>query len=613
MIIFERVSLRYSADTPQVLSEIDLTIPDGQLVLVAGRTGSGKSSLLGLINGHVPHFTGGIVTGRISVDGHSTADHPPRDLAHLIGVVPQNPLAGFVTDTVEEELAYGMEQLALAPALMRTRVEETLDILGLANLRTRALRTLSGGEQQRVAIGSVLATGARTLVLDEPTSALDPVSSEEVLAALLRLVHDLGLTAVIAEHRLERVASYADRMILLDGQGGATEGPTRQVMATSPLVPPVVELGRIANFPQVVLSVREARAEAAPLRLRLADQNPDQFPRNPQAVRPQWPQKSTAPFAPEQSAPGMGADVVGQKLGRKNRGLPRLSREAAAFRRESERGDKIPQGSPRETPSEQQHRHPSPHQDLVAKHLRVTYGSIVAVKDISLTIPAGQVTVIMGRNGSGKSSLLWSLTGVQKLAGGRFSLGDQPLEALPASKIRNFVRLVPHTATDLLYLSSVAEECEAADHETKGCPGTCRQILDSLTVDIPGQAHPRDLSEGQKLALALAIQLTANPQVILLDEPTRGLDYPAKSALAQILATLAAQGRVVAVVTHDVEFAAGVADQIIVMATGEVIQAAAAGVVLGTSALFAPQVAKVLYPSRWLTPYQVGAGLTWSG
>jgi len=543
MIVFDHVSIRYSDTTPWVLRDVNLRIDDGQLVLVAGRTGSGKSTLLGAINGHVPHFTGGVLSGRVSVDGLDTAAHRPRELAQAIGVVPQDPLAGFVADVVEEELAYGMEQLGIEPQTMRTRVEETLDILGLDGLRGRALRSLSGGQQQRVAIGSVLATGVRTLVLDEPTSALDPLSSEEVLAAVLRLVHDIGLTVIVAEHRLERVASYADRMILLDGSGGVIEGDTSAVMATSPLVPPVVELARLARFTAIPLSVRQARRLADPLRLALARKEPDEYPRLPQ--------------------PDLGEP------------LPMQTRDRSE-----------PAG-------------------LAVKDLSVVYGRIAAVKQASLNFPAGSITVIMGRNGSGKSSLLWALTGVQAIASGSFLVDGMPLESKGQDQVRRHLRLVPQNAADLLYLDSVEAECAEADTS----PGECLRTLNSLTPGIDPTAHPRDLSEGQQLSLALAIQLAARPRAILLDEPTRGLDYPAKAALAQILRRLADEGRVVVVVTHDVEFAAEVADRIAVMAAGEVIQTGTATHVLGSSALFAPQVAKVLYPGHWLTPYQVGQAL----
>ena len=269
MIRFEDVTITYDGAAAPVLSRVDLVVPEGELCLVAGLTGSGKSTLLGAVNGLVPHFTGGRLAGRVTVAGLDTAHHPPRQLASVVGVVGQDPLAGFVTDTVEEELAYAMEQQAVAPDVMRRRVEETLDLLGIAELRGRALRSLSGGQQQRVAIGAVLTSHPQVLVLDEPTSALDPTAAEEVLAAVTRLVHDLGTTVLVAEHRMERVVQYADRVVLV-ADGRVTDGLPATMMATSPVAPPVVELGRLAGWDPLPLSVRDARRLAAPLRDRLA-------------------------------------------------------------------------------------------------------------------------------------------------------------------------------------------------------------------------------------------------------------------------------------------------------------------------------------------------------
>src|ERR1700712_1195620 len=265
MIEFDRVTITYADAPAPVLRDVNLRIDEGELCLVVGRTGAGKSTLLGALNGLVPHFT---------VDGRDTASFPPRELADVVGVVGQDPLAGFVTDTVEEELAYGMEQLAVPPAVKRKRVEETLDLLGLAELRYRALHEISGGQQQRVAIGSVLTPHPRVLVLDEPTSALDPTAAEEVLAAITRLVHDLGVTVVLAEHRLERVVQYADRVIHLAGDGTVTDGSPAAMFATTTVAPPVVELGRLAGWSPLPLSVRDARRRADGLRVTLAPDPP---------------------------------------------------------------------------------------------------------------------------------------------------------------------------------------------------------------------------------------------------------------------------------------------------------------------------------------------------
>ncbi|MEY2271762.1 ATP-binding cassette domain-containing protein, partial [Streptomyces sp. BF23-19] len=271
MIRFDQVSVTYEDASGPCLRGVDLVIPEGELTLLVGPSGVGKSTLLGAVSGLVPHFTGGTLRGRVTVAGRDTRTHKPRELADVVGTVGQDPLAHFVTDTVEDELAYGMESLGLPPAVMRRRVEETLDLLGLNELRDRPIATLSGGQQQRVAIGSVLTPHPKVLVLDEPTSALDPAAAEEVLAVLQRLVHDLGTTVLMAEHRLERVVQYADQVLLLASPGAAPViGTPAEIMAVSPVHPPVVSLGRLAGWSPLPLSVRDARRQAAPLRSRLS-------------------------------------------------------------------------------------------------------------------------------------------------------------------------------------------------------------------------------------------------------------------------------------------------------------------------------------------------------
>ncbi|WP_049658430.1 ABC transporter ATP-binding protein [Kitasatospora sp. MY 5-36] len=536
MIRFDRVGVVYDGESTPVLRDVDLHIPEGELCLVVGRTGVGKSTLLGAVNGLVPHFTGGTLRGRVTVDGRDTAHHPPRELADVVGVVGQDPLAGFTTDTVEEELAYVMEQLAIPPETMRKRVEETLDLLGLADLRHRALYELSGGQQQRVAIGSVLTAHPRVLVLDEPTSALDPTAAEEVLAAITRLVHDLGVTVLLAEHRLERVVQYADRVAYLPGDGTVVHGPPAEVFRDTAIAPPVVDLGRLAGWRPLPLSVRDARRAAAPLRERLTD----------------------LPVPPPRRAAVAGEPV------------------------------------------------------LEATGVVVRYGPVAAVRDVRLELRAGEVTALMGRNGSGKSSLLWALQGSGPRQGGSVKVtgaGGGPAadpKRLPAARARQLVGLVPQTPTDLLYLETVAQELAQSDLEADGAGGpTARQVLDRLAPGIPDGTHPRDLSEGQKLALVLAIQLAAAPRVVLLDEPTRGLDYQAKEALTGIVDALAAEGRTVVVSTHDVEFVASAADRVVVMAEGEIVADGPTAEVIVASPTFAPQTAKILAPLGYLTVRQV--------
>ncbi|MFJ6540750.1 ABC transporter ATP-binding protein [Streptomyces sp. NPDC091385] len=533
MITFDQVTLHYDDMPEPALRDVDLTVEEGELCLVVGHTGVGKSTLLGAVNGLVPHFTGGTLYGRVTVDGRDTARHPPRELADVVGVVGQDPLDGFVTDTVEEELAYAMEQLAIPPATMRKRVEETLDLLGLADLRHRALRELSGGQQQRVAIGSVLTAHPRVLVLDEPTSALDPTAAEEVLAAVTRLVHDLGVTVLMAEHRLERVVQYADRVIHLPGDGHARIGTPADILRTSSIAPPIVELGRLAGWSPLPLSIRDARRAAAPLRTRLADVVPDPV-RTPPATTP------------------------------------------ATL--------------------------------LTARGVTVAYRGVPAVREVQLDLRVGEVTALMGRNGSGKSSLLWALQGSGPRRSGTVKVEHAGTSvdphSVPAARARRLVGLVPQTPADLLYLESVTQELDQADAES-GTDVRARELLDRLAPGIDDTTHPRDLSEGQKLALVLAVQLSAAPEVVLLDEPTRGLDYRAKEQLIAIVDALAAEGRTVVISTHDVEFAARAADRVIVMAEGDIVADGPTAEVIVSSPVFAPQTAKILAPAPFLTVNQV--------
>jgi energy-coupling factor transport system ATP-binding protein len=523
--MIELRGIRFSYDDGDpVLDGVDLTIEEGELVLVSGPTGVGKSTLLGVVTGLVPRFSGGHLDGDVLLDGESVVRRPPRERAHVVGYVGQDPAAGFVTDTVEEELAYGMEQLGLPADTMRRRVEETLDLLGIADLRHRDLRTLSGGQQQRVAIGSVLTMHPRLLVLDEPTSALDPTAAEEVLATLTRLVHDLGVSVLLAEHRLERVVPFADRMCLLTGDGRVQVGAPADLLATSPVVPPIVELGRAAGWHPLPLSVRDARRRARGLATSLV-----------------------APPAAETAPTGVA---------------------------------------------------------LQARGVTVVHGPTVALRDVDLVLGARRVTALMGRNGSGKSTLMWALQGSGRRNAGDVKVGALDPARLDAAARRSLVGLVPQTAADLLYLETVADECAAAD----GGSGDCRALLDRLVPGIPGDSHPRDLSEGQRLALALSLVLVSRPHVLLLDEPTRGLDYAAKRVLAGILRDLAADGHAVLVATHDVEFVAQAADDVVVLAEGEVVSSGPVRRVVAESPAFAPQVTKVL-GAPWLRVDEVVVAL----
>jgi energy-coupling factor transport system ATP-binding protein len=522
MIKFSRVSLIYPHSTTTVIEDLTFEISEGEMVLVMGHTGSGKSSLLRLVNGLVPHHTGGILAGEIIVDGHSTRTSKPGELAGIVGIVGQNPIATFVTDTVEEELAFGLEALNFPNDVMRKRIEEALDQVSLAPLRNREIATLSGGEQQRLAIAAALVMHPKVLVLDEPTSALDPVASEEILAILHRLVHDLSVTVILAEHRLERVIGYVDRILLIEGDGSSAIGTPSEILKKSELVPPIIRLTRALHLDEVGTSTRDVRRITETLRNEL-----------PESVRPSHP--------------------VGRIL-------------------------------------------------ISAKDICVSYGAQQALRDVSIDLRAGEVTALMGRNGAGKSSLIKALVGLVEPHSGDISIDGINLLQMKQAERSQRIGYIPQEPGDLLYLTSVKEECAQADKDNRLPNGTSVELLHSMLPSISLESHPRDLSEGERLTLVLALVLSGSPEILILDEPTRGLDYSAKNRLMALLHARARQlDTAILIATHDVEIVAEIADRTIFLADGEKVADGTTLDVLLASPAFAPQVAKVMSPRRWLT------------
>jgi energy-coupling factor transporter ATP-binding protein EcfA2 len=508
VIVFEAVTVAY-AGVP-ALRDASFTVPEGELVLVVGPTGSGKTSLLQCLGARPA--AGAQVTGRVLVDGVDLRDRSADESGAFVGLVRQDPAAEMLGGTVESVIAAGVRPRADDPHAGQRQVEESLDLLGLAALRGRPLAELSGGQQQRVAIAVALASGPRVLVLDEPTSALDPVAAEEVLAILHRLVHDVGITVVVAEHRLERVVHHADSVLLV--QAGVVTGPhdPSVAMARSPIRPPVVELGLRLGWTPLPLSVRAARRQVRGLRSTLA-------------APPAPPAPSARP-----GPPGARTEVR-----------------------------------------------------VDGQRISLVRGDVVALRAATLQVLGGEVVALMGRNGAGKSSLLGVLDGALQPTSGRTAVAGRSA-------------LAPQDPKALLTDATVDEQLTANDDAFTLPAGATSAVLEHLAPSLPRGRRPVELSEGQRMCVALSFVLARGSEVVLLDEPTRGLDYPAKARLTTLLTGLAEAGRAIIVATHDVELAAEVATRTVILAEGEVVADGPARRILSDSPAFAPQVAKIMAP-----------------
>jgi energy-coupling factor transport system ATP-binding protein len=501
---FEGIRYRYPAAARPSLDGIDLRIATGELALLVGDSGSGKSTLLRAAAGLVPHFHGGELHGRVTTGGLDTRSHRPGEIATVAGLVFQDPEAQLVMRTARREAAFGLENLGWPAEDVAARAQEALMVTGAARLAGRATDCMSGGEQQRLAIASVLAMGQRLLLLDEPTSQLDPVAAEELLGLVVRLNHDRGITVVIAEHRTGRLFGDVDRVIALDaGAVLVDDTPQRAARALAGrrpwLLPPVAQAYARAGSGQLPLSVRDARRLTGELEA------------PPPIVAP------TAAATP-----------------------------AAHVRR---------------------------------AHKRL--GDVDALCGASAGFAAGQVTALMGENGAGKTTLALAACGLLELDRGRV---DRDGGAGYVSQ---------NPAHHLLH-ESVADELEyglrnLGIHTAERAVRVADELERFELVAVAKQ-HPRDLSSGERQRVAIASVTIMRPWLLVLDEPTRGVDGRQKLALAGLVRELAASGTAAVVATHDMDFAAEIADRVTTMADGRVLRDRGPRELLATSMFFASQV-----------------------
>jgi len=533
MIHFDHLTYTYPEAARPALADVSLHIAEGEFVLVAGPSGAGKSTLLRCLNGLVPHFTGGRLSGSITVAGHDPVAAGPQVLSRVVGFVFQDPEAQFVVDRVEDEIAFALENVAIPLTEMRERVAEALDLLDLTSLRDRPLATLSGGEKQRVAIGAALVLRPRILALDEPTSQLDPQSAEEVLSALRRLNCDLGLTVVLAEHRLERILSHTDRLVYLSGPDKPVlTGPPRRILRQMALTPPLVTLGKALDWEPLPLTMEEAQ-----------------------------------PFA--KSA------------------LSRFTFHASRLM-------------------------PKPETLLLIRGLSFAYDTTPALRGVNLKIASGELVALMGRNGSGKTTLLKCIVGLLRPRQGEITLGGKSLIGQETTDICRSVGYLPQEPDALLFADTVAEELAVTLHNhglLDSPPVAPADLLARLGLSGLATSYPRDLSVGQRQRVALGAVTVTRPRLLLLDEPTRGMDYLAKQELVRLLREWQADGAGVLLATHDVELAAQAADRIVVLDQGTVVADGAPANVLTASPILAPQVARLFPGTGWLTAEDALTGL----
>ena len=549
----ERLTYTYPNAGRPALDGVSLTFAPGELALLAGRSASGKSTLLRAACGLVPHFHGGEIEGSVSVAGIDALSAGPGELAVAVGYVAQDPEAQVVSTTVAAEIALPLEMRG-EPGTSRARaVEEVALALAIPHLLDRTVDTLSGGELQRVALAAALVTRPQLVLLDEPTSQLDPVAGDELIWLLRRLNEEWGVTTLLAEHRLERCLAAADRVVAMDAGAIAFDGAPGDFLAwaqdaDTALETPGARLFSLAGIEPLPTGVRDARRT-------LTSTEAIEMGRVGGPDRARRPVFRTAPSARD------------THLKAKN---PARGRD--------------PRPSPNATAAEMR--------DLWVE-LDAGEAARDVLRGIDLRVERGERVALMGRNGAGKSTLLRTLAELVEPVRGKVGA--------PGG-----IALLAQNPGDYLVRERVGDEL-------LGEQGLA--ALRTVGLEHAVDADPRDLSGGERQRLALAIALAGRmdgdelPGLVALDEPTRGMDRARKQELVELIERLAERGAGVVVATHDVEFAAAFAQRVVLLGDGVTIADGAAAEILSGGWYFATEVARILDLPGIVTPEQGAAVL----
>lgn len=468
MIKVDNYSFTYAGSDRPTLRNIDLEVKEGEFVLVVGLSGSGKSTMCRALNGLIPNFYGGEISGRVTIDGQDTRSVKTDKLSGTIGMVFQDPENQLVMTNVENELAFGMENMALPRKEMKERVLQYAEYFDLQKFMNRFIPELSGGEKQKVALASVIAMRPKYIVLDEPTSQLDEETAFLFLDFLEKLNKEHGVSIILVEHRLERCLRYASRLIYMKDGGIEKDGPKDEVVAY------LRNCGIIADFNRCAI--------------------------------------------------------------------------------DEEIGDVV----------------------LSAQNLSFKYNKDNILIDLDLEVRQREMLAIVGSNGSGKSTLLKQFNGLLRPQKGTIVLLGKDISKSSTASLARDIGYLGQNPNNYLFEETLKKELEftlrSLKIDEKEWPDRIDWALKVLNLERYKGSFPRDLSCGERERAALASVIVGRPKILVLDEPTRGLDYWNKMKMAAVLDSLREQGMTTIIVTHDYRFVAEHATRVLSMRGSRLVE-----------------------------------------
>jgi energy-coupling factor transporter ATP-binding protein EcfA2 len=521
---------RYPTGAQPVLRGMNLTVRRGEFIGLVGSTSAGKTTFCQTLNGLIPHYTQGELSGSVLIDGRDTAHASVADLSASVGLVFQDADAQLVMSTVEEECLFGPLSHGLPRQEARARVRETLAMLEIEHLADRSPQTLSGGQKQRVAIAAVMVARPKVLVLDEATSELDALMVHKIFELCDRLNRELGTTIVLVTHEMELLARYAQRLVLMSAGEIILDAPTREALGQAE----AFERAGV-RLPQVT---QYALACGSSLR---------------------W---QTMPLTEEEALP--------------------IVRQALAVQQADRRpvsASIIPVSSSPDTPPLIQ----------VAQVAFAYRPPTNVLHGINLTITRGEFTAIIGNNGSGKSTLMKLMLGLLKPTSGQVFVDGLDTRRAKVSALARKIGFIFQEPNDQLFAGTVAEEVwfglknlalPADEIEARSAA-----ILAQFGLEAARDMFPRFLARGDKQKVCIAAIVAMQPQVLLLDEPTTGQDQRDSGQIMELATVLNRQGITILLVTHDLGNVARYARRVVVVSDGAIVADGATRSIMADRAL----------------------------
>lgn len=531
IIEMKDVSFSYGASSQVALDHVSLSVREGEFVGVIGPAGSGRSTLAAVLSGAIPHHFHGQLYGATYVQGRDTCEATLTDISSVVGSVLQDIDAQMVASVVEDEMLFGMENFGVPHDQIEQRLVQTLETVGIADLRHREIATLSGGQKQKVAIAAILAMGPRVLVLDEPTAALDPAATQLVYDTLRRINRERGVTVVVMEQKVAMLSEYCDRVMVMDAGKIVFSGAPHEVFAHGE------ELRRIGcDSPRVTRIYNRLVADGV---------------------------VSTG-------SPCLNVSEAEQLIARALGGRETAAAGSAKAAVVSEAA--LPASSPHA---------PAPRPKAEGAKPAVSFedvcfsypGGGASVQNLELAVYPGELVGVVGQNGAGKTTLTKLLNGLLKPSSGVVTVAGLDTREAPVSRIAAHVSTLFQNPDRQICRDTVLDEV-AFGLVLTGTPQEEARERAQRVIErfgLPAEEAPFSLSRGQRQKIALASVVVMEPEVIVLDEPTSGLDYRECMTVMETVSEMAERGSAVIMVCHDMEVVSDFAERLVVMAQGRIL------------------------------------------